>query len=655
MMVVEVYLRAQEVAAAKQRLRKANEELANLDRFKTEFFANVSHELRTPLGLILGPTERLLANPELADGERRELEVVSRNARLLLKHVNDLLDLAKLEAGKMKVDYSGVDLSSLVRVVAAYFETPAQDKKIAYAVEVADRVRAEVDPDKIHRILVNLLSNALKFTPAGGRIRCSLAVVADRIVLEVADSGIGIPPEERAAVFERFHQVDGGATRRFGGTGLGLAIARDFVDLHRGTIEIGDAPEGGALVTVALPRFAPDGAIVRQEAEAAPAATERARQVVEELRPRPTATCEAAGKGRTLVLVVEDNADMNRFVREALAGEHRVESAFDGAEGLDRALALRPDVILTDVMMPRMGGEELVRAVRARNELDETPILLLSAKADDALRVRLLRNGAQDYLTKPFHEEELRARVGILSAAKLARETSRRFAQNLEEANRELESFSYSVSHDLRAPLRAIDGFSQILADECQEKLDEKERGYLGRIRAGCIRMNGLIDDMLALSRVTRREMRKRSIDLSGLARSVVEEMRQAHPDRSIEVVIEDGVVAPGDVALLRIVLENLLGNAWKFTSKQPRPRIEFGVQPGGQPVYFIRDNGAGFDMRYKEKLFGVFQRLHHAAEFEGTGIGLATVRRVVNRHGGRVWAEGDIGRGATFYFSLPQ
>jgi light-regulated signal transduction histidine kinase (bacteriophytochrome) len=235
----------------------------------------------------------------------------------------------------------------------------------------------------------------------------------------------------------------------------------------------------------------------------------------------------------------------------------------------------------------------------------------------------------------------------------LNEDLERRVAE-LAAVNKELESFSYSVSHDLRAPLRSIDGFSQALLEEYGDVLTGDGQDYLRRVRAATQRMGDLIDDLLNLARVTRREMRHEPIDLSALAALVVAQLQKADPDRNVDVAIQPGLVAWGDSHLVRLAMENLLGNAWKFTSKQPAPRIEFGMsRRDGQHVYYVRDNGVGFDMAYSFKLFGAFQRLHAMTEFPGTGIGLATVQRVVARHGGRVWAEAELGKGATFYFRL--
>jgi len=230
----------------------------------------------------------------------------------------------------------------------------------------------------------------------------------------------------------------------------------------------------------------------------------------------------------------------------------------------------------------------------------------------------------------------------------------------LEAANKELEAFSYSVSHDLRAPLRAIDGFSRILLDEYSAHLDEGGRDSLVRVRRAAQRMGALIDDLLKLARVTRTEPVPEDVDLTAVAQEIAESLRSLEPARRVQFDLKPGLRGHGDSRLLRVALENLLGNAWKFTSKRDDARIEFGARTdpqsdNGAPVYYVRDNGAGFDMQYANKLFGAFQRLHTAEEFPGTGIGLATVQRVVRKHGGRIWAEGEPDRGAAFFFTLGQ
>jgi light-regulated signal transduction histidine kinase (bacteriophytochrome) len=225
----------------------------------------------------------------------------------------------------------------------------------------------------------------------------------------------------------------------------------------------------------------------------------------------------------------------------------------------------------------------------------------------------------------------------------------------LEAANRELEAFSYSVSHDLRAPLRSMDGFAQALLEDYADKLDETARGYIRRVRDASQRMAELIEGILELSRIVRQDMHREPVDLSALAGEIVAGLAAREPQRIVEARIAQGLVADGDRRLLRAVLENLLGNAWKYTSRHGSARIEFGADAGsnGKILYFVRDDGAGFDMKYADKLFGAFQRMHGATEFEGHGVGLATVQRIIRRHGGRIWAEAQVEKGATFFFTL--
>jgi signal transduction histidine kinase len=260
-------------------------------------------------------------------------------------------------------------------------------------------------------------------------------------------------------------------------------------------------------------------------------------------------------------------------------------------------------------------------------------------------------------LVSSFNEmlEQIKKRDGELREAhdELEQRVRERTAE-LVAANKELEAFSYSVSHDLRAPLRSIDGFSLALLEDCGEKLDAAGKDHLHRVRSATQRMSQLIDDMLNLSRVTRSEMQREHVDLTRLAKSIADELHKENPDRRVEFWIAEGLAANADARLLKVVIENLLNNAWKYTSAHDRARIEVGqVKHNGRLTYFVRDDGVGFDPRYVDRLFGAFQRLHAASDFPGTGVGLATVRRIINRHGGEVWAEGAVEHGATFYFSL--
>lgn len=416
-----------EAVAALEATRRAHRELEGLyaraqelDELKTRFFSNVSHELRTPLTLILGPLEQRLAEPALEPSLREDLQRMARNARLLQGQVNDLLDVAKLEAGRMAFHPQPTDLAALLRLECSRFEGLAAERGLDFSLAAAGPLAASLDRETFRRVLANLLSNAFKFTPAPGRIRVEAAREGDRLLLEVRDSGPGIPAAHRESVFDRFQQLESGADRRHGGTGLGLAIVKEFVALHGGTVAVGTAPEGGACFRVRLP--AASGLEPQELALDAASAP-----VVPELLARPAAPPAAlAPEGAPAVLVVEDNPDMNAFLTGLLGRQYRVRTFQSGSQALASALAEPPDLVLSDVMMPGLSGDRLVAELRAHEGLDAVPIVLLTAKADDALRVQMLRGGVADYICKPFDPEELLARVGGLLAGRRREHASRR-------------------------------------------------------------------------------------------------------------------------------------------------------------------------------------------------------------------------------------
>jgi two-component system, NtrC family, sensor kinase len=386
--------------------------------------------------------------------------------------------------------------------------------------------------------------------------------------------------------------------------------------------------------------------------------------------------------GPKKILAVDDSPTYLHALADTLRGEgYDVVLASSGEEAL-ALLGVQPvDCVLLDLMMPGIGGEETCRRIKAAPAIRDTPLIMLTALEDREAMIRGLAAGADDFIAKSsdlavlkarvlaqirrkqFEDEHRHIREQLLrkeheaSEARASRalaEMRARLFEDLEHKNRELEAFSYSVSHDLRAPLRAIDGFSQILLEDYAKLLDDQGQSHLRRICAAAQRMGHLIDAMLTLSRVTSAGLQRKPVDLGLLATSVATQLRATQPERHVEFIIPEGVEVMGDPRLLHALLENLLGNAWKFTRERTRAIIELGVlDHAGSPVYSIRDNGAGFDMAHASKLFAPFQRLHAASEFAGTGIGLATVKRIVDRHGGRVWAEGEVDRGAAVHFTL--
>jgi signal transduction histidine kinase len=657
----EVIARSRELSQANSELRAANTRLGELDAAKTTFFSNVSHEFRTPLTLMLGPLEDALADRTvpLAGRHRVSLERAHANALRMLKLVNALLDFSRLESKRMRARFAPVDLAALTAQLAVMFQSAFDKASLQLLLDAPPLSQpAWVDREAWEKIVPNLVSNAFKYTLAG-QVAVRVREEPEAFVVEVADTGIGIPAADLPHLFERFYRVSGAQGRTSEGTGIGLSLVRELVELHGGRVTLDSEVGRGTTVRVQLPKgFAhlPAEAVAHETAGARPLesasaySVEASRWVLPDAPQEPdTAAPEAEGP-RAQVLVVDDNADVRAYLKGLLSASYDVTTAGDGLAALAAIDASVPEIVVSDVMMPRLDGFELVKRIRAGAH-PSLPIILLSARAGEESTSEGLDSGSDDYLVKPFSARELLARVR--THVELAR-ARRAWIADLERVNRELDAFSSSVSHDLRAPLRHIDGFSQALIEDCGALLDAKGRHHIERIRHGVARMEQLISALLDLARVARSELVLDGVDLSSLASAVVEELRSADPGRHAEIVVESGLTAQGDRVLLRVVLVNLLGNAWKFTQGSPVARIELRRVPGPEPTFVVKDNGAGFDMAQAQKLFAPFRRLHTTAEFEGTGIGLATVQRVINRHGGRIWADAAVGAGAAFFFTLP-
>ena len=372
------------------------------------------------------------------------------------------------------------------------------------------------------------------------------------------------------------------------------------------------------------------------------------------------------------LLYVEDEPagrlETSQFLRRRCG---KLALARDGQEGLEQFAAEHPDLVVTDIRMPRMDGLEMAAALRRQGWTG--PIIALTAFDGSEYLLRAIDEGVDRYVLKPVQPDKLdqallhcarmlRERAALREAEARIRSLNEELEQRvlertarLEAANRELAELTYAISHDLRTPLRAIDGFSLVVMEDYGDRLDEEGRRCLSRVRHGAQRMGQLLADLLRLSRTNRGDLDPQPLDLTAKAHDVIEDLIRMDPHRQVRVVIAPGLKAMGDRHLIKVLLENLLCNAWKYSAQNPEARIEFGVRDGqGEPVFFVQDNGVGFDMTYASRLFGAFQQLHSGQDYTGTGIGLAIAQRIVHRHGGLIWADAEPGRGATFSFTLP-
>jgi len=654
--ITEKKAREREVAQKNMELQGLLERIRELDEIKTQFFANVSHELRTPLALILGPAQRLIDDEGTMSGSRRREsgQVIVRNARMLLKHVNDLLDMSKIEAGKLTIELQDADVSALLRILASNFAVLAAERGIDFVVDADEPCVTAVDPDKLQRVVMNLIANAFKFVPDGGSIRCTLRQTPREVVIAVDDSGPGVKPELRQSIFERFRQGDGGTNRAAGGTGLGLAIAKEFVELHRGRIEVLDADLGGARFQVTMPLHRVASAV----SDAVLVDRTTIDGLLEELRPAPAPQTTSGDAGRPRVLVVEDNADMNRFITQSLSADYEVIPAVDGRDGLQKALRFRPALIVSDIMMPNVSGVEMIAELRKVPELGDTPVLLLSAKADEELMVRMLDDGAQEFIVKPFSERDLAVRVRNLLLARQARDEVNGLRVAAEGANRAKDEFLAMLGHELRTPLSPILTALQLM------KLQGGEGSERARmvIERQVTHLTRLVDDLLDVSRIAggKVELKRELVEMADIVARAIELASPMIEQRMHTLTVEvprRGLPVDGDATRLSQVVSNLLTNAAKYTPQGGRISVR-AEAAGNDVVLHVRDSGIGIKPDMLPNVFELFVQERGSIDRSqgGLGLGLTIVRNLIEGHGGSVSAHSDgPGRGSEFVVRLPR
>jgi signal transduction histidine kinase len=654
---------------AREELEISHRKLLELDRLKDQFFANINHELRTPLTLSLGAFRTLLRAP-LTQESQAVVQSGLRNTARLLFLINELLELARFESGRADLRKSCVDLAILIKHVSANFES--SERQRIFLDGAGSPLPAQVDVAKMTKVFSNLLMNAFKFSPPEeGKVWISLAHQDDEVAITIRDNGIGIPEDQLERIFDRFTQVEGQATRRFEGTGIGLALAKEIVTLHGGRIAVQSHVGQGSTFTVTLPRGNADpNSLVPIEAEDAPVLAPPAE---ESLEAASEMLRESTADGRPVILAADDNADMRAYLVRLLSDDYRVISACNGEDALKQAVRLQPALVLADVMMPVMSGHDLLKAMRSDDALRAIPVILLTARAGTEARVESLEAGADDYVSKPFHEEELLARIkNQLRIHAQERELEAKAQQlqqlysKLEIVNADLRAVSLRksefvsiVSHDLRTPLAAMNGFVTNLLDGIAGPLTEKQRHYLDRIRHNIDRLVRMIKDLLDLSKIEAGTMRLdiRPVSLSEIAEHAVETCHALAWEKGITVRIirpDQSPSVQADADRLLQVLTNLLHNACKFTPSGGDVRLELGSDPEGMVQICVADSGCGISADELPRVFEKFYRGAAQTDLRGAGLGLAIAKDFVELQFGRMWVESAPGQGSRFYFTLP-
>ena len=668
-------------------IEKANEELKELDNAKMRFFSNVSHELRTPLTLILGPLEVILRgnqNPDL----RPLLEAMEANARRLLRHVNALLDFAKIDAGKIECNYEYDSLGKILQGLVIAAKPHLLNRKISLVMEGLDSIPETIlDVDKVETMAANLLSNAIKFTPDGGRITIKAGEEGEIVWFEVEDTGIGIPKDKLDMIFERFHQVDDALNKNREGTGLGLAMVKQLARIHTGKVTVQSRLGEGTTFRIELPKR-PDSkslerrgiigrrredqmSYARTVALISPAGEQKSGSQTETLladvlRSRFGNDQNTTHRIRNLappdaqkVLVVDDNQDLRTFIADLLADDYRVEMAQDGVEGLELARRWAPDLIVSDIMMPRMDGYEFTRQIRQDPSLSQVPVILATAKSGGEAVAEGLEVGANDYLAKPFEIRELKARV----AAQLR---TRRLERNLSERESRLAAIGKMTSaivHDLKNPLSAIIGFAEITRqDILTGKGSEMVTQDLEPVISEANRLSRMIAEVLDFARGSSSDLNLVPTELAVYLETVCSPLKQKLTAMGIELILhhESGVnllVNIDNDRMLRVV-ENLIQNAqeaiWTGGQDTRDKHIWITTRCDERSVSVrIADDGPGISPEMIPNLFDAFTT---GKKRSGTGLGLATVRNLVLAHGGEITAEPKSAEGgAAFLLKFPR
>ncbi len=690
--------------------RSRAEALAQIDRAKTLFFSNISHEFRTPLTLLLGPIEDLLNDPASVEVNRYRLGVAYRNALRMQKLVNTLLEFSRLEAGRLEGKFQRVDIGVLTLDLASSFRSAIERAGMQLRTH-AGAIGGEVyvDTELWERIVLNLVSNAFKYS-AEGEINVGVYEAGTAVRVSVTDTGVGIPADQLDKIFDRFHRIENSGGRSLEGTGIGLAMVRELVALHGGAITVESDFGKGSTFTVTIPtgsghlpadrilrepamgmrsihqveafvqeaeRWADDAPLMQEVEAGGPMAGDWAPMTVVPLE-EPGERVDGRPRTRYTVVLADDNADMREYVERLLSPQFSVITAKDGQDALEKLIAYRPDLLLTDVMMPRLDGFSLLKLVRETPEIQHVPVILLSARAGEEAKIEGLDAGADDYLVKPFGARELLARVDsniriakdrvaamtayaeqLEQAVRRRTQELRKLNHSLAESNDDLQQFAHVASHDLKEPVRKIRTFTGRLLDEHAGELPHAALTFLNKIMQATFRMGAMIDGVLAYSNLNSNEQPLEQIDLNDVFDQIESDLELMIQESGAKIRREELPTVEGARVLLYQLFYNLINNALKFSRYADKPLIviESRITEGaGKRIanLTVKDNGIGFDTAQADRIFEAFARLNSKDKFEGTGLGLALCKKIAERHHGSINAAGVKGEGAAFVVRLP-
>ncbi len=660
-------------------LSASYDKLAEMDRLRSEFFANISHELRTPLTLILSPLDDMLRRGELPDETRQHLRIAHQNGLRLLKLINDMLEVVRLENGRLRLDRRPLDLPAFLRGTVESVRHLGESKGLSIRAEGDDTpLVVDGDADRLEKVFLNLLSNAIKFTDAGGSVWVTWGADDGAAVVEVRDTGIGIPEEELPRVFDRFRQVDGSTTRQYQGAGIGLALARELVDEHGGDLRVYSRPGAGTRLTIRLPRTeAPaetpsaagiDGDPIRgmyEQAERGGMAP-----LVETAEVGSPSRPETRDSAIPTVLVVDDEPDMRRYLLQSVADAYRTLSAADGHAALRTAHQERPDLVVLDLMLPGVDGFDVCRQLKEEPQTEDMKVVILTARTDEGAKLTALQHRADDFLTKPFSTVELKTRLGnLLQVARLQadlRERNKELSNALERLQQTQAQLVQSekmgavgglaagLLHEINNPLNFTLTAIQMAQVEAPEN-DGDLHDTLNDIQEGMTRIRDIVADLRTFAHPATPDARQR-FQLEDAVETALRLVGQELRNTTVRRELAETAPVEGSKSQIIHVLMNVLVNAARAIEDADDGRegkITLGSERAGDQVRVrVKDNGVGIAASEVSKVFDPFYTTRDVGE--GTGLGLSTCRTIVSNHSGTMDVRSEEGVGTEISFTLP-